>query len=184
MSDLLLQDGTGLLLQDGTSLLLQISQPSPPEVSGPDGITVEAGETAEFIVLVISSVGTVSFQWHETTAGLLAGEITDTLSFTAALEDDGKSYFCLVTDDIGTTQSDTAALGIFTGAVVEFIVVARGTFPLTYQWYTDGDVLIDGATEAAYAAAYSLGTVGDGFYCIITNAGGTAQTDTVFILEG
>ena len=53
------------------------------------------------------------------------------------------------------------------GAPVKFIVVAKGTEPLSYHWYKDG-VLIEGATEASYTIS-SVSAEDLGSYTVIVS---------------
>ncbi len=69
-------------------------------------------------------------------------------------------------------QSTTAAIG----DVVDFIISASGTQPLTYQWMIDG-VPVSGATSAAYSFTVTqLSDNGKSFTCQVSNSFGNITT--------
>lgn len=89
-----------------------------PDSAGPE-ITVQPvndtvidGGTAEF-TLTATGTGTLTYQWkrgEDDTS--ISGETAATYDFTAALADDGKTFYCTVTDDNGSTDSDTVTLTV------------------------------------------------------------------------
>ncbi len=76
----------------------------------PADATVTEGSQASFNVVVTGSTGTLSYQWYEN--GSQVGTNSDTYTFTAALGQNGNTYYCDVTDDNGTTQSRIASLTV------------------------------------------------------------------------
>ena len=143
------------------------------------------GATAEYMTMATGKA-TLSYQWFETTAGLLSGETATTLSFTAFNADNGKSYYAVVTDGYGdTTQSNTAALTIVTAPVIvtppqdvtvieyrdhTFTVTATGNAPLVYDWYKVGTGLVAADNGPSYTlTAIQLADSGDQFYCVVTD---------------
>ena len=89
-----LQDGTDTLLQDGTVLLLQ---GDPLVAAQPLNVKVGIGVDATFYARA-TGAGTVTYQWYEVTAGLLAGETGDTLTITGSLGNSGNQYYYIATD--------------------------------------------------------------------------------------
>lgn len=67
----------------------------------PADVNIEAGATAIFSVTVDSGTGTYDYQWYESDVGALAGETLDTLTLhnVAFPDDDGRSFYCVVTDE-------------------------------------------------------------------------------------
>ena len=188
-----LQDGTNLQLQDGTDLLLQADGAGPTIDTHPQSITRSANSNASFTVAATTSGGALSYQWYEVTAGLLSGETTDTYSFTCTGSENGNQYYCAVTDDNGTTNSNNATLTV----VAELLVlthpspidvleyrpssfsttVSGGVAPLTYDWYgtTAGLLAADaGATYNITSTPLSLN--GDTVYAIISDSGTASKT--------
>src|SRR5688572_21142653 len=85
--------------------------PAPPRIlSGPADLEVLEGELASFTV---SATGAppLSFQWQRDGIDL-AGATSSTLTFTAALANDGAIFRALISNGAGTTASSTAALSV------------------------------------------------------------------------
>jgi hypothetical protein len=84
----------------------------------PQNTSVVEATTAEFTVEA-AGWEPITYQWYETTAGLLVGETGTSLSFQTSLAQDGNSYYCIVTDGYADTyQSDTAVLSVVAEAGV------------------------------------------------------------------
>ena len=193
---LLLQDGTALLLQDGGDLLLQADSASagPTIDTQPSAESVTVGDEASFTVAATTSGGALSYQWYETTAGLISGETSATLDFTTVLADDGNGYYCAVSDDNGTTNSSTASLAVasaltvstnpgdstvLAGATATFICLgAGGTGTITYQWFDDTDASLGGETSATLDFTAAKTDNGKGYYCAISDDLTTVYTVT------
>lgn len=164
------------------SFALTSIPPGPTIDTQPSGVSLEEGDTASFTVAA-TGTGTLSYQWFETTAGLIPGATSATYSFTAAVLDDGTGYYCAVTDDNGTTESSTASLSVAgdivasvtpvsieaypTDEVVLTCTAAGGTGTLTYQWYEVTAGLLVGETgDTLTLASVSLGEYL--YYCIVS----------------
>jgi hypothetical protein len=89
-----LQDGTDTLLQDGTVLMLQTD---PLVVAQPLDVKTGYSLEATFFARATGS-GTITYQWYEVTAGLLAGETDSKLTITASLANSGNQYYYIATD--------------------------------------------------------------------------------------
>ena len=64
----------------------------------PSNITVTAGDNAAFTV-VATGTDPLVYEWYETTAGLIVGEVNSSLIVpTVSENDDGKSYYVIVAD--------------------------------------------------------------------------------------
>jgi hypothetical protein len=72
---------------------------------------VTDGENAVFSVGA-TGVGTLTYQWYETTAGLIAGATASSLLIQTTLELSLTSYYVIVTDDEDSVQSGTAKLSV------------------------------------------------------------------------
>ena len=106
----------GVALHSGATIIPPTA-PFPTSVGPvidvqPESQTVPAGLPVEFLVVATATSGSLSYQWHETTEGLLSGETSDTLIFTSAFSKDGNGYHVEVTDDIATVDSATAILTV------------------------------------------------------------------------
>lgn len=111
-------------------------------ISGPDDVTAYAQRSVAFEVSVADGFAPYTYQWYETTDGILPGETGDRLSFVVGIEDDGNSYYCVVTDYISEeATSGTASLSVAI-APVETVVDVR-VLDATGNWVSlvgqDGD---------------------------------------------
>jgi hypothetical protein len=127
----------------------------------PQDASVVEGVTANFGV-VASGSEPLTYQWYETSAGLLVGETSASLSIQTVIGDNGLSYYCIVTDSYATTiQSDTASLEVVNQAGTnrqdirmktpsgQWVNLFRGFTNWRGQWangtYYVGDQVRDGA---------------------------------------
>jgi len=81
--------------------------PVPVIVTQPQDVFIKPGETAVFTVEATSD-SPMSFQWYQEGVGAIDGATTNTLTIENA-QAEGQ-FYCEVTNDGGTTTSDTAAL--------------------------------------------------------------------------
>ena len=193
MAILLLQDGTSLLVQDGTDLLLQADS-GPTITLQPTNQTVDVTDLVTYTITA-TGTGTLLYQWYETTAGLMSGETAATLDFNTVAADDGTSYYCIVTDDLGATQTSTATLTVVTvfitvqpasqGIVdleeVTFSVTANGEGTLLYQWYEDTAGLLSGETASTLVFNVATGDDANEYYVIVTDDIGQVQSDNAVL---
>ena len=145
-----------------------------------------------------TGTGTLLYQWYEVTAGLLIGETATTLVFDATLEDEGEQYYVIVTDDNGSTQSNTvlltvlplpvitvepADIEILDGEVAAFTVTATGTGTITYQWYGTTEGLLAGETAATISTHVGYyADSGQTYYVIVSDDnGGFTQSINAFL---
>lgn len=152
----------------------------PTIITNPPPLTVNVGDTATFTV---SALGlTLQYQWYSNSIAsalgtLLAGQTNSTYSFTSALNANGSFYSVLITNPLGRATSSPALLTvnsastvaitlqpvdktITNGDPVSFTAAASGSGTLSYQWFFQTNVLINGATSPtlAFATANQPGT--------------------------
>lgn len=84
---------------------------SPYIVTDPADTSVIEFRDATFTVVAGGSVG-LTYQWYETTAGLLTGETADSITFRTYIADDGNGYYCVVSSAGGDATSATATLTV------------------------------------------------------------------------
>lgn len=78
----------------------------------PTNQTVSDGDTATFTVSA-TGTGTLTYQWKNGDDDTdITGETSATYDFTAALADNGNTYYVTVTDDDGSADSDTVTLTV------------------------------------------------------------------------
>ena len=197
-----------ITMEQGNDCLIKATLHAKPGItSQPKSLSITEHENALFTV---KTYGTVTgFQWYVSkdsgstwTAISTNSGRSMTLSFTAALSDDGNQYYCVVTNDDGSTQTNTVTLSVAqetkpvvvtqpesqtvaVGETATLAVKATGG-SLRYQWqYTaDGgitwkDVAADSGKTATYTLTAAARHDGYRYLCMITNPKGNAFSYTV-----
>lgn len=169
---------------------------SPQITTQPVGVTVAEPATATFTVVAAGS-GTLTYQWQRD--GVDIGGATSASYTTGATEDtadNGAQFRCVVSNTYASATSNIAVLTVTAvvaptvtiqpsnttvaeGATASFSISATGTATLSYQWYKSG-VLIAGATNSSYTTPATVAATYNGatYYCIVTNAAGSAQSNS------
>ena len=167
----------------------------------PAAQTNNAGATAIFSV---SNDGTplvsIAYQWRKNgtplaDGGNLWGSATPTLTLTNVLAADAGSYDVVVANSAGSVTSTAATLTVadpvissqsgnqarLGGESVTFLVIARGTPTLTYQWYL-GSTAMDGETGNSLSLT-DLQPANQGTYtCWVTNGLGVGVASAPIVL--
>ena len=101
---------------------------SPVILANPQNVTVTEGAETGFTV-IITGPNPLSYQWYETTAGLLVGETGPQLGLTyVTMEQNGNGYYCIADDGFGNVlTSTTATLTVLLDTALDH---AGGNFPL------------------------------------------------------
>jgi hypothetical protein len=185
----------GSVTSDAATLTLE----TPPSIlTQPLNQAVIAGHDAVFTVKVSGSAP-LTYRWQLNGYDLsnghgVSGATTDKLVVDASAANDGDAFSVLVSNEVGSTNSDEAYLyvqsppsivsrpvkqTVAVGANTGFSVEAAGTGPLTYQWKRGGIDLTDGATYSGSTTAnlsiYNVQTAQAGAYeVVIRNAVGSA----------
>ncbi len=163
---------------------------NPPQiVVQPSPDTVCAGETAQLSV-VASGDAPLSYQWFDVFLIPVPGATSSTLSITNAQESDEGLYFCTVTNNIGSVDSDFVQITvdqapsitdqpdsqtIDEGDNVTFTGSATGTGALSYQWGKD-NVNIGGATSSSYTINGATPSDDGDYDVVITNSCGNVTS--------
>lgn len=82
----------------------------------PQNQAVYAGQTATFTIAATTSAGTLHYQWKND--GINVGTDSTTYAPTVAVSDDQSLINCVVSDDNGSTTSDTAILTVYGTAAI------------------------------------------------------------------
>lgn len=172
--------------------LLTVTTPStlPPSIiSHPQDLTVPAGGIARFSVTANGS-GVLSYQWYINRTTIIPGATSASYSFTAQATDEGKGYYCYVTNSYGESWSLPGKLSVSVpvsppqitehpdsqtvnaGQSVTFSVSAGGSGQLSYQWQRDNSN-IAGATSPNYTFTAQSNRNGAAFRCRVSNATGS-----------
>lgn len=154
----------------------------PVFTTQPGNVSVDEFDTAIFQVVVVGNEP-ITYQWYNSFDGLLAGETSPTLSFTASFSQTGFSYWCVATDvNTEQTQSTNGLLTVTevqppvivvqpqpqfveSGSPAVFSVTATGAVPLTYQWYETNVGIMPGEVSNQITIVPTPADSGRSFYC-------------------
>jgi hypothetical protein len=179
-----------------SSATLTVTPLAPTIDTQPVSQSVAEFSDATFTVAATATAGALSYQWREDSVDM-AGETSDTLTFTVALADNGNSYDVVVTDSNGSITSNAAVLtvtdasptidtqpsdvNVIEGNPASFTVAATGVSgALTYQWYdASDDSAISGETGTTLTVDTVLADNGNTYYVIVTDDSGSTQSSTV-----
>jgi hypothetical protein len=172
--------------------------PLPDIISQPQGGDVCEGEG--FTFTVVANGNNLTYQWQHN-GNNISGATTNTYTISAATVNDGGSYNCLISNDCGTVTTYVVTLNVNEQPVITtqpvdvsinegdnftLNVEATGT-NLSYQWYKDGNAVVDGGNiSGATTATLSVtnATVNDeGWYnCQISNTCGNVTSDSAHVV--
>ena len=162
---------------------------APPVITTqPQSQTILVGDPVTFTVNVTGSAP-FTYQWKKNGVSI-PGATASSLSIASLQLSDSGTYSVLVTNGAASVSSDPATLVVTTspvppsittqpastsviaGNAVQFIVVAAGSTPLTYQWSKDATV-IPGATSATFAIASASPSDAGSYSVAVTNSVGS-----------
>lgn len=176
----------------------------PHNVSGPSSQSVKVGNTAKFSVTASGgNPSTYTYQWYYANSSggsgtKINGATSSSYSFTTQSLQNGRYYYCEVSNGQYTVTSSRAKLTVYyshnvsspssqsvkVGNTAKFSVTASGGNPstYTYQWYyatslEGSGTKISGATSSAYSFSTSLSDSGKYFYCIVNNGQYSVTSD-------
>lgn len=168
--------------------VLIVSMLVPTITAQPQDITLNEHETISFSITATGSE--LTYQWKKDGVNI-PGATSSTYTKSNAALTDGGSYSCVISNNLATLTSSSAALKvnivmpvittqpgsqlITEGGNVVLTVVATGT-NMTYQWKKDG-VNIAGATTTAYSKSNLQAGDQGNYTCIITNSAGSVTSD-------
>lgn len=171
---------------------------APPVITQePVALTLPAGESGGLAVAATSTTP-LRYQWFKAGVGALGGQTNDTLTFAPISAGDAGQYFVEVSNDFGTTPSDTVMV-IVTGPRPQItqplqpqqlapgdnllleVVASSSNGLLTYRWFRDGVLVQTGGTtfqrNPATPADHGLYRVevSDPFYTVSSEAAVTVS---------
>ena len=104
-------DSSGMVVSDTATLT--VTKKILVWTEQPEATTVVEGIQASFSALAESGTVLPTYQWYETTQGILVGETATTLLLTPAITANGDSFYLEATDEYGDVwNSDTAILTV------------------------------------------------------------------------
>jgi hypothetical protein len=183
-----------------SSAVSQSVDEAPAVTTNPSDQNVDAGQIASFSAAA-SGFPTPTVQWQVSTDGGatfddIPGATSTTLSFTAALTDDGSQYRAVFTNSVGTATTTAATLTVEAapsittnpsdltvnaGQTASFNAAASSNPAPTVQWQisTDGGATfndIPGATSTTLSFSAAFSDNGNEYRAVFTNDLGTATT--------
>lgn len=137
----------------------------------------------------------VNYQWYKNNM-IISGATDSIYTKSAADSSDIAQYFCIVSNDVYNTYSDTISIHVefrpvfvtqpvsslsnCPGDSISISVEAESCSPISYQWYRN-DIAISGATDSIYAKNNVDSTDIGQYYCRLSNAYLTAYSDTIMV---
>ena len=183
-------------------LVFHLNYFTPPAFSvEPTNISVVVSSNASFSAAVTGSQP-ISFQWYFNNAPLtdgggISGSTNSTLNIANVQTGEGGNYQLVASNFVGVTTSSVAVLtpvilppvfvqlpaseSVGAGSNANFFAVIGGTPPYSFQWYFNGNPLIDDGVHIAGSATTSLSisnltTADAGDYTlIVSNLSGSAS---------
>ena len=167
-----------------------------PTVTSPTAKTIKEGNTATFSVTVSGgNPSSYTYQWYYASSASgsgtrISGATSRTYSVTGSKSDNGRYYYCQVSNGQYTVTSGRAKLTVYNaptvtnptaksikeGNTATFSVTASGGNPssYTYQWYyassaSGSGTRISGATSRTYSVTGSKSNNGRYYYCQVGN---------------
>ena len=174
---------------------------APTISTQPSASTVYVGTKGAFSVVALGDAP-MFYQWRSNGVSIaLATNATYTTPVTT-LSNNGTAYSVVVTNASGSIFSSSAILNVsaaapsivtqpanvtnnYAGNTAAFSIVATGSVPMAYQWYTNG-AIVASATNASYTTPVTTsGYNGLGYSVVITNSSGsvTSSVATLTVLS-
>ena len=187
---------------DAGNLVLHLNHLTPPAfVVQPTNTSVVVSSNASFSATLAGTLP-MTFQWYFnsvplTDGGRISGSTNLTLNITGVITNDGGNYQLVASNLVGVTTSTVAVLtpvilppalvqlpvsqSILVGSNANFFAVVAGTPPYNYQWYFNGNALVDDGVHIVGSATSSLNisnltTADAGNYSLtVTNVSGSTN---------
>ena len=163
----------------------------PFTIIQPVGGTIREGTDYTFTVGVIGSPP-FTYRWYKNNLPISYGTDKDLPIFDSTVNDDAY-YFCRISNNGYTTQSDTVKLNVLTPPVIVtqptsintnpsttvfFNTSATGSAPITYNWYKGITLVSSSVNNLLYIFNTQLTDLGD-YYCVMSNLVGSVTSNTV-----
>jgi hypothetical protein len=170
---------------------LIIAYVPPFTIIQPVGGTIREGTDYTFTVGVIGSPP-FTYRWYKNNLPIGYGTDKNLPIFSATTNDDAY-YFCRISNNGYTTQSDTVKLNVLTPPVIVtqptsintnpsttvfFNTSATGSAPITYNWYKGTTLVSSSVNNLLYIFNTQLTDLGD-YYCVMSNQVGSVTSNTI-----
>jgi hypothetical protein len=163
----------------------------PFTIIQPVGETIREGTDYTFTVGVIGSPP-FTYRWYKNNLPIVTGT-NQNLPIVNAIINDDAYYYCIISNNGYTTQSDTVKLNVLIPPVIVtqptsintnpsttifFNASATGSDPLIYDWYKRSTLVSSSVNNLLYIFNAQLTDLGD-YYCVISNLVGSVTSNTV-----
>ena len=163
----------------------------PSIVTQPTGATISLNSSHTFSIKVIGSPP-LYYNWYKNDV-LIPNETNKELVISNATLNDDANYFCRVTNDKFTIQSNTVKLNVLLkpsiatqplsvntnpSSTVCFDVSATGSAPFTYNWYRNNNIVSTFNSNRFCVFGANTQDVGN-YYCIVSNEVGSITSNSV-----
>jgi beta-galactosidase len=170
---------------------------SPTITQEPSSIVVTEGEGATFNISA-SGTATLLYQWKKNGVDIVGATTNVYNIVSTTLSDNGNVFTCSVTNDFGSDLSIGATLtvnaaapvitvqpidqDVYVGETATFSLEATSSVPMSFQWYANGTP-VPGATSPSYTSDPIPNLTPDGtiVYCVVTNSGGSVQSNNAIL---
>jgi len=191
--DVVVSNSAGTVTSAMATLTVNAAAVAPTITTQPASQTVTAGQTANFAV-VATGTAPLSYQWSRNGAAISGATSSTYTTPVTTSSDSGAQFTVVVSNSAGSATSAAAMLTVSAAAVAptittqpanqtvtagqtaNFMVVATGTAPLTYQWNKNG-AAISGVTSSSYTTpATTSSDNGAQFTVIVSNVAGSVTS--------
>ena len=163
----------------------------PFTIIQPVGATIREGTDYTFSVGVIGSPP-FTYRWYKNNLPIGYGTDKDLPIFDATLNDDA-NYYCRISNNSYTIQSNTVKLNVLTPPVIVtqptsintnpsttvfFNTSATGSDPIVYNWYKENTLVSSSVNNLLYVFNTQTTDLGN-YYCVISNQVGSVTSNTV-----
>ena len=167
----------------------------PMFVVQPESVIATNGNDVTFSVVALGTAP-LHYQWYRDGTLPLAGATQASLLLSAVGESDAGSYSVLVSNPFGSASSANADLKVVeppsvlqqpsgtnvnAGSTVMLSVVAKGSLPLSYQWYRNETIAIDGATTATLLLLNIAPEQSGGYLVVVSNRFGILNSSEAVV---
>jgi len=168
-----------------------IAYVAPYTIIQPVGGTIKEGTDYTFIVEVIGSPP-FTYRWYKNNTPIGYG-IDKQLILVNVTTNDDAYYYCKITNNSYTINSDTVKLNVLTPPVIvtqptsintnpnttiNFTTSATGSSPITYNWYK-ANTLVSSSNNNSYYIFNTQTTDLGNYRCVISNLVGSVTSNTV-----
>lgn len=163
----------------------------PFTIIQPVGGTIREGDDYTFSVGVIGSPP-FTYRWYKNNLPIGYGTDEDLPIFDATINDDA-NYYCIISNNKYSVQSNTVKLNILAVPVIVrqptsinanpnttifFDVSAIGSNPITYDWYKENTLVSSSVNNLFYVFNTQTTDLGN-YKCVISNQVGSVTSNTV-----